>query len=164
MIKWLTRRIPDQISALARLKHWLLVERRRSFAHVLHLLEIEPIELEPRLIIHPLGVLGRNVVDLRQILLRNDRIVDMAEHQSRVRVQILPPGVVHHALVQIASLGVLVDFAFVVVVALARDDVIGHFVWRFRDVWAEFIGEAVGCILLVAGVIAIDAHLTVEVE
>ena len=46
-----------------------------------------------------------------------------------------------------ARLVVLANFALVVVMALARD-----------DVRAEFMGEAIGRVLLVAGVVGVDAY------
>lgn len=120
--------------------------------------------LELGQIIHTAGILRRNVVDLREILLRDLREVDMAQHLGRVGVQVLARLVVHDALVELARLVVLAQLALVVVVALARDDVVRDLVRRFGGVWAEFGGEAVGRVLLVACVVGVDPHRSIEVD
>lgn len=120
--------------------------------------------LELGQIVDATRIFRRNTVNLRQIRLRNDRIVDMRQHLRRVRVQIRARLVVHDTLIQLARLVVLAELALVVVVGLARDDVVRDFVRRFRDFGRELVGEAVRRVLLAAGVVGVDAHGAVNVE
>lgn len=70
----------------------------------------------------------------------------------------------HDALVELAGLVVLAEFAFVGEVGFARDDVVGDGVWSFGRVRAEFVDEAVRRVLRVTGVIGVHPQLAVEIE
>ena len=120
--------------------------------------------LEFRQIVHAARVLGRDVVDLREVSLRNDRVVDVAQHLGGVGVQVLARLVAHDALVEFAGLVVFAQLALVPVVGFARDDVVGDFVRCFGDVRAELVLEAVGSVLLAAAVVGVDAHGPVGVH
>ena len=109
-------------------------------------------------------VLGRDVIDLAEVALLDERELDVAQHVGRVLVGVHAGVVVHDTAVQLARLVVLGQLALVAVVRFAGDDVIRDLVRRLGGVGAEFVLEAVGHVLRVAGVIAVDAHGAVEVE
>jgi hypothetical protein len=120
--------------------------------------------LEVGKIVYSASVFRSDVVDLRQIPLRDDRVVDVAQHLGRVGVQVGALLVAHDALVQLTGLIVLAELALVPVVGLARDDVVGDLVRCFGDVRAEFVLEGVGGVLLAAAVVGVDAHGAVRVD
>ena len=137
MVERVLRRIPDK--PVTRIWHELpgLAERWSVLAQILHLAKVKLLMLELRQIIHPARVFRRNVVDLREILFLDDWEVDMAHHTCRVDVQVLARSVVHDTLVQLRRLSVLVDLAFVVVMAFAADDGIGYFIRSLGNIWTE---------------------------
>jgi hypothetical protein len=163
LVERLLRHEASQPIILIRPELRLLLHRRRILALLLHLAEIILLVLEVRKIVHGARILRINAVDLRQVPLRNDRVVDVRQHLSRVGVQRFASLVVHDALVELARLVVFGEFAFVVVVALARDDVVGDFVGGFGGVGAEFVREGVGGVLFAAGVVGVEAHGAIDV-
>jgi hypothetical protein len=52
----------------------------------------------------------------------------------------------------------------VVVVALSADNIVADNIWCLSNIRTELMRKAVRRILLVAGMVRIDTHLTVEVE
>lgn len=164
VIECTTWRIPDQVSTLTGLQLRLLVPGHGVLAHLLHLFEVETFELELGDVVYSLRIFWCDVVDLCQVSLRDEWVVDVTEQLGSVGMQVLACFVVHDTCVEVTSLSILADLAFVVVVALARNDVVGDFVRCLCHVWSEFVGEAIGCVLLVAGVVAIDPHCSIEVE
>ena len=79
-------------------------------------------------------------------------------------MRMFPRGIAHDALVQLRGLGVLALLALMRVMALARDDIVRHGVRRLGDVGSEGVFEAVGHVLLVAGMIGVSAHRAVEIQ
>ena len=70
----------------------------------------------------------------------------------------------HDSLVQFRGLGVFGFLALVCVMRFSRDDRVGDGVGGFGGVGTELVSEAVGCVLLVSGVIGVGAHWPVKVE
>ena len=164
MVKGILRRKAHQPIPLIRPKLSLLVKQRRLLAQLLHLAKVKLVLFKLGKVIHGPRVLGRNVVNLRKVLFLDDRVINMRQHLRRILMQILTRLLAHNAPVQIPGLVVLADFPFVVIMALARDDVVRDFVRRLGDVGPVLVREAVGRILLVARVVGVDAHGAVEVD
>ncbi len=116
-------------------------------------------------IVHGPRVGWLDLIQLREVLDLDDLFADPAEHSSSIIVQMLARDVRHDVLIQIAGLIILSErTSLVVEVAFARDDIITHFIRRFGGVGAEFVDEAVRCVLWVLGVVSVDPHRAVEVQ
>jgi hypothetical protein len=91
-------------------------------------------------------------------------VLDKLEHVEGVGDGVLPPLGGHDPSPQFLGLVVLVLLCLVPVVALAAHDVIRHLVGCLRDIWTELVREAVWHVLLVAGMVGINTHLTIELQ
>jgi len=132
-------------------------------------------------IIHSFRVFRGDVVDLRQVLLLQrslaDRVSDtgsvgshldngvvhFCHHLGRVLMRVVSGFIAHHTFIELRSLGIFALLTFMRIVALPRDDGVGYGVGSFGSIRPESVLEAVRHILLVAGVIRINAHRAVKV-
>ena len=162
IIDWIRRRKSNQPIVLPGPELGLFIRFLRPLRPLLYLLERELLLRQQ--IIHRPRVFGSDVIHLRQILHLNLGMPDEGERVRRVLMRVLPRPVVHDAVVELAGLIVFGELAFVRVMRFARDDIVGYGVWGFGHVRAELVGEAVRYVLRVAGMVAVNAHLTVEVE
>lgn len=164
MIERVLRRKAHKSVAIARPQLGLLVEQMRFLAQLDHLTEVKLLMLELCQIVDTTSILGCDVVDLREVLLLDDGVVDVRHHLGCVAMSVVTLLFRHDSLVEFARLVVFADFALVVEVALARDNVVRDLVRCFRGIRTELVCEAVGCVLLVACMVCIDAHLAIKVE
>jgi hypothetical protein len=92
------------------------------------------------------------------------RACDELQHIPRVLYRVVSLCLRKHSRPQIFRLVVVVLLSFVPVVALTADDVVGYLIRRFGNVWSELVSVTVGCVLLVACMVCICPHLSIEVE
>ena len=79
-------------------------------------------------------------------------------------MSMLSRGIIHDTPVEFRSLRILALLPLVRVMGFPRDNVIGNRVRRLRGIGPESVLEAVGHVLLVASMIGVGAHWSVEVE
>ena len=80
---------------------------------------------------------------LRKIPDLNVRILHQLQESSGVVVEDCASIIIHDAVVELSGLLVFFTRAFGEVVALARHDVVGYFVWSFSSIGLEFIDRVV---------------------
>lgn len=164
LIERLLRRKARNPVSLLRSELLRLANNVGFFRKLLNLTEVEAFMLEISKIVDASRILRCDVIDLRKIPLLNDREVDVREQSSSVDVQVLPCLFGHHSSVQLSRLIVLRHLAFVKVVRLSGDDVVGDLVRSFSGIGTELVGKGVGGVLLVPSVVRVYPHLAIEVE
>lgn len=117
-------------------------------------------------IIDRAGIARLDLELLREIQDLNLGVVDVAQHDGGIAVQMVALRLSHDALVQHARLLVLGVLAFVEEVGFARHDRVRDAVRRVRRIWAELAHRRirVGRIVRVAAVVGVGAHRAVKVE
>lgn len=79
-------------------------------------------------------------------------------------MSVLSCSIVHDTPIKFRGLRIFTLLAFMRIMGLPRNNVIGHRVGRLSSVRSERMLEAVRYVLLVAGMVGVSAHCSVKVE
>ena len=156
------RSITSQALTIARPELSLLIPLMRCLRQFLDLRKLKFLLWEGG--VDALSIVGANVVDLGEISLLYHRIPDESQQVGCVANSVLPLSIAHNAAPKLFRLVIVTLLTFMPVVALAGNDIVANEVWCLCNVWTKFVREAVWHVLLIAGMVGINAHLAIEVQ
>jgi hypothetical protein len=91
-------------------------------------------------------------------------IINIVQQFCSVATRILPLLLIHDLLPKGSGLIVVISLSFVPEMAFTADNVITEDIRCPNNIRVEFVCKAVWRILLVSGMICVDAELTIEVQ